>query len=109
MGHGKTSETNGCPCNTLRIGSLTSSHFSKDLYGPAVDPVQVRRRIGMVFQRPNPFPKSIFDNVAYAARVMKYAGNLHERVETTLRKVGLWDEVKDSLDKSGLDLSGGQK
>jgi phosphate transport system ATP-binding protein len=84
-------------------------YHGRNLYEDKIDPVQVRRRIGMVFQRPNPFPKSIFDNVAYAARVMNYTGNLHERVETTLRKVGLWDEVKDSLNKSGLALSGGQK
>jgi len=84
-------------------------YHGRNLYGPRIDPIEVRRRIGMVFQRPNPFPKSIFDNVAYAARVMRYSGNLQERVELTLRKVGLWDEVKDDLGKSGLSLSGGQK
>lgn len=88
-------------------GAIT--YHGRNLYDPSIDPVEVRRRIGMVFQRPNPFPKSIFDNVAYAARVMKYSGNLQERVETTLRRVGLWDEVKDNLNKSGLTLSGGQK
>ncbi len=77
-------------------------YHGRNLYSPRIDPVEVRRRIGMVFQRPNPFPKSIFDNVAYAARVMRYSGNLRERVELTLRKVGLWDEVKDDLNKSGL-------
>jgi phosphate transport system ATP-binding protein len=84
-------------------------YHGRNLYSPRIDPVEVRRRIGMVFQRPNPFPKSIFDNVAYAARVMRYSGNLQERVELTLRRVGLWDEVKDDLNKSGLSLSGGQK
>lgn len=84
-------------------------YHGRDLYGPTIDPVQVRRRIGMVFQRPNPFPKSIFDNVAYALRVMKYTGTLAERVETTLRQVGLWEEVKDKLHTSGLALSGGQQ
>jgi len=92
----------------FRLGGHILYH-GRDLYAPTIDPVQVRRRIGMVFQRPNPFPKSIFDNVAYALRVMKYRGTLAERVETTLQKVGLWEEVKDKLHSSALALSGGQQ
>ncbi len=80
-----------------------------DLYDPAVDPVAVRRRIGMVFQKPNPFPKSIFDNVAYGPRVAGMKGNLDEVVERSLRSAGLWDEVKDRLDASALGMSGGQQ
>ncbi len=80
-----------------------------DIYAPKVDPVEVRRRIGMVFQRPNPFPKSIFDNVAFGARVTNYSGDLAELVESSLCKAALWDEVKDKLYDSGLSLSGGQK
>ena len=80
-----------------------------DIYGPAVDPVQVRRRIGMVFQKPNPFPKSIYDNVAWGARINGYSGNLDELVESCLRQAALWDEVKDKLRESGLGLSGGQQ
>ncbi|MSQ29533.1 MAG: phosphate ABC transporter ATP-binding protein [Dehalococcoidia bacterium] len=80
-----------------------------DVYGPGIDPVEVRRRIGMVFQKPNPFPKSIFDNVAFGARVNGYRGDLRELVERSLRKAALWDEVKDDLGKSGLALSGGQQ
>ncbi|MEM9538194.1 MAG: phosphate ABC transporter ATP-binding protein [Cyanobacteria bacterium P01_E01_bin.42] len=74
-----------------------------------MNPVEVRRRIGMVFQRPNPFPKSIYDNIAVALRVNGYRGNLDDRVETALRHVGLWDEVKNKLKKNALDLSGGQQ
>ncbi len=80
-----------------------------DLYDDAVDPVAVRRRIGMVFQKPNPFPKSIFDNVAYGPRISGIRGSMDELVETSLRGAGLWDEVKDRLDKSALGLSGGQQ
>ncbi len=80
-----------------------------DIYGPDVDPVQVRRRIGMVFQKPNPFPKSIFENVAWGARINGYQGNLDELVESCLRQAALWDEVKDKLQDSGLSLSGGQQ
>ena len=83
-----------------------------DLYDAKVDPVAVRRRIGMVFQRPNPFPKSIFDNVAYGPRVSgmtKKKPQLEEIVETSLRKAALWDEVKDRLDQSALGMSGGQQ
>jgi len=80
-----------------------------DLYDPQVDPVAVRRRIGMVFQKPNPFPKSIHANVAFGPRVAGQKGNLDEVVETSLRNAGLWDEVKDRLDDSALGLSGGQQ
>jgi phosphate transport system ATP-binding protein len=80
-----------------------------DLYGDDVDPVEVRRRIGMVFQKPNPFPKSIYDNVAWGPRVVGLRKNLDERVETALRGAALWDEVKDRLKKSALSLSGGQQ
>jgi phosphate transport system ATP-binding protein len=80
-----------------------------DLYGPTVDPVAVRRRIGMVFQRPNPFPKSIYDNVAWGAKINGYRGNMNELVERSLRQAALWDEVKDKLKESGLSLSGGQQ
>ena len=81
----------------------------KNIYDPDVDPVQVRRRIGMVFQKPNPFPKSIYDNVAWGARINGYRGNLDALVEESLRAAALWDEVKDHLDRSGLSLSGGQQ
>jgi phosphate transport system ATP-binding protein len=81
----------------------------KNIYDADVDPVQVRRRIGMVFQKPNPFPKSIYDNVAWGARVNGYQGNMDVLVEESLRAAALWDEVKDHLDRSGLSLSGGQQ
>ena len=81
----------------------------RNLYDRTVDPVEVRYRIGMVFQRPNPFPKSIYENVAWAARIHGYKGNLDELVETTLKKAALWDEVKDILRQSALSLSGGQQ
>ena len=80
-----------------------------DLYGRGVDPVEVRRRIGMVFQKPNPFPKSIYDNVAFGPRVNGVRRNLDELVETSLRRAALWDEVKDKLRQSGMALSGGQQ
>jgi phosphate transport system ATP-binding protein len=80
-----------------------------DLYGENVDPVEVRRRIGMVFQKPNPFPKSIYDNVAFGPTVLGYKGDMDELVEETLRKAALWDEVKDKLDESGMAISGGQQ
>jgi phosphate transport system ATP-binding protein len=80
-----------------------------DLYGQNVDPVEVRRRIGMVFQKPNPFPKSIYDNVAFGPRVLGMKHGLSERVESTLRKAALWDEVKDRLKENALGLSGGQQ
>ncbi len=81
----------------------------QDVYARDIDPVEVRRRIGMVFQKPNPFPKSIYDNVAFGARVNGYGGSMSELVERSLRQAALWDEVKDDLRKSGLDLSGGQQ
>ncbi len=84
-------------------------YHGKNIYDPDVDPVEVRRRIGMVFQKPNPFPKSIYDNVAWGARINGYRGDLDELVETSLRAAALWDEVKDKLDQSGLSLSGGQQ
>lgn len=85
-------------------------HFKgKNVYDEDVDPVALRRLIGMVFQRPNPFPKSIYDNVAYGLRIQDKDDNLDERVEQALRQAALWDEVNDHLDKNGLDLSGGQQ
>jgi phosphate transport system ATP-binding protein len=80
-----------------------------DIYDSGVDRVEVRRRIGMVFQKPNPFPKSIYDNVAWAPRNLKMKGGLDERVERALRAAALWDEVKDRLKESALGLSGGQQ
>jgi phosphate transport system ATP-binding protein len=81
----------------------------EDLYAEGVDPVEVRRRIGMVFQRANPFPKSIYDNVAWGPRVLGMRKDLDERVERALTRAALWDEVKDRLKKSALSLSGGQQ
>ena len=81
----------------------------RNIYDKGVDPVEVRRRIGMVFQKPNPFPKSIFDNVAWGARINGYKGNMDELVEESLRQAAIWDEVKDKLDQSGYSLSGGQQ
>jgi phosphate transport system ATP-binding protein len=80
-----------------------------DLYAKDVDPIEVRRRIGMVFQRPNPFPKSIYDNVAYGLRILGMRDKLDDRVEQALRRAALWDEVKNRLKKSALGLSGGQQ
>jgi len=84
-------------------------YHGENLYDRDVDPVEVRRRIGMVFQKPNPFPKSIYDNVAFGPRVTGYAGNLDDLVESSLRRAAIWDEVKDKLKQSGLALSGGQQ
>ena len=81
----------------------------QNLYAPEVDPVEVRQRIGMVFQRPNPFPKSIYDNIAWGARIHGYKGKMDELVEFSLRQAALWDEVKDKLHQSGLSISGGQQ
>ena len=81
----------------------------RNLLDPNVDAVEVRRRIGMVFQKPNPFPKSIYENVAFGARINGYSGDMDRLVEDALRRAALWDEVKDELDKSGLALSGGQQ
>jgi phosphate transport system ATP-binding protein len=91
-----------------RVAGKVTFH-GQDLYAPAVDPIQVRRRIGMVFQKPNPFPKSIYDNVAYGLRINKIKGNLDDMVEQALRGAALWDEVKGKLKMSGLSLSGGQQ
>jgi phosphate transport system ATP-binding protein len=84
-------------------------YHGHDLYAPSVDRVEVRRRIGMVFQKPNPFPKSIYDNIAWAPRNLGMRHNLDERVEQALRDAALWDEVKDRLKDSALGLSGGQQ
>jgi phosphate transport system ATP-binding protein len=81
----------------------------KNLYDPDVDPVEVRRRIGMVFQKPNPFPKSIYENIAWGAKINGYRGSMDDLVEQSLRQAALWDEVKDKLEQSGLGLSGGQQ
>ncbi|WP_235666471.1 phosphate ABC transporter ATP-binding protein PstB [Mycolicibacterium chitae] len=80
-----------------------------DLYGKEVDPIEVRRRIGMVFQKPNPFPKSIYDNIAYGPRVNGMKGNMDDIVEEALTAAALWDEVKDKLKDSALAMSGGQQ
>ena len=87
----------------------TIEYHGADLYGPAVDPVEVRKRIGMVFQKPNPFPKSIYDNVAFGPRVLDMSDGLDDRVERALQQAALWDEVKNRLKDSALGLSGGQQ
>jgi phosphate transport system ATP-binding protein len=79
------------------------------LYAKDIDPVEVRYRIGMVFQKPNPFPKSIYENIAWGARIHGFKGNMDELVEFSLKQAALWDEVKDKLQQSGLSLSGGQQ
>ncbi|HUG41299.1 MAG TPA: phosphate ABC transporter ATP-binding protein PstB [Longimicrobiales bacterium] len=89
--------------------SGTVRHGGMDLYGPEVDPVDVRRRIGMVFQKPNPFPKSIYENVAFGAKINGFRGDMDELVERSLRRAALWDEAKDRLNESALSLSGGQQ
>ena len=115
----------GCGKSTLlrsfnRMNDLIDSarveghilYHGVDLYDPAVDPVEVRRRIGMVFQKPNPFPKSIYENVAFGPRVAGFKGrkaDMDELVERSLRKAAIWDEVKDKLDTMGTALSGGQQ
>jgi phosphate transport system ATP-binding protein len=112
----------GCGKSTLlrcynRLNDLIDSfraegsvlYNGKNLYAPDVDPVEVRRRIGMVFQRPNPFPKSIYDNITFGAKINGYKGDMDELVERSLRQAALWDEVKDKLRQSGLSLSGGQQ
>ena len=80
-----------------------------DLYAPEVDPTEIRYQIGMVFQRPNPFPKSIYDNVAFGPKINGFKGNMDEMVEQSLRRAALWDEVKERLKSSALALSGGQQ
>ncbi|BAY62858.1 phosphate transport system permease protein 1 [Calothrix brevissima NIES-22] len=112
----------GCGKSTLlrcynRLNDLIESfraegkvyYYDKNLYAPDIDPVEVRRRIGMVFQKPNPFPKSIYDNIVFGAKINGYKGNMDELVEKSLRQAALWDEVKDKLRQSGLSLSGGQQ
>jgi phosphate transport system ATP-binding protein len=112
----------GCGKSTLlrsfnRMNDLVDSahitgsvrYHGVDLYADGVDPVEVRRRIGMVFQKPNPFPKSIYDNVAFGPRVASYRGDMGELVERSLRRAALWDEVKDKLRDPGTALSGGQQ
>jgi phosphate transport system ATP-binding protein len=89
--------------------SGTILYHGIDLYGPEVDAVEVRKRIGMVFQKPNPFPKSIYDNVAFGPRVLGWKKDLDERVEQALRHAALWDEVKNRLKASAYSLSGGQQ
>jgi phosphate transport system ATP-binding protein len=84
-------------------------YHGRDLYAKAVDPVEVRRRIGMVFQKPNPVPKSIYDNIAFGPRMLGMKKDLDERVERVLRHAALWDEVKDRLKENALGLSGGQQ
>ena len=87
----------------------TVHYHDEDLYASYVDPVEVRRRIGMVFQKPNPFPKSIYDNVAFGPRLTGARGDLDDLVESSLQRAALWNEVKDKLRQSGLSLSGGQQ
>jgi phosphate transport system ATP-binding protein len=112
----------GCGKSTLircfnRMNDLVPSarvegevvYSDQNIYGADVDPVHIRRQIGMVFQKPNPFPKSIYENIAFGAKINNYQGNMDELVEKSLRQAALWDEVKDELDKSGLALSGGQQ
>ena len=95
----------------IPIVRITGEVLYRDLNlnAPDVDPVEVRRQVGMVFQKPNPFPKSIYENVAWGARINGYKGNMDDLVERCLRQAALWDEVKDQLKKSGLALSGGQQ
>src|SRR5579883_67979 len=81
----------------------------QDIYAPSTDPAAIRRRIGMIFQQPNPFPKSIYQNVAWGARINGYRGDMQELVERSLRRAALWDEVRNKLHRSGLELSGGQQ
>jgi phosphate transport system ATP-binding protein len=94
--------------DTARIEGTVRYH-GVDLYADGVDPVEVRRRIGMVFQKPNPFPKSIYDNVAFGPKVAGYRGDMDELVERSLRRAALWDDVKDKLKQAGTALSGGQQ
>ncbi|MEO6206580.1 MAG: phosphate ABC transporter ATP-binding protein PstB [Candidatus Limnocylindrales bacterium] len=112
----------GCGKSTLlrtmnRMNDLiptyrTEGHLlldGQDLYGDGVDPVAVRRRVGMVFQKPNPFPKSVWENVAFGPKINGFKGDLNELVERSLRRAALWDDVKDKLKQSGMALSGGQQ
>jgi phosphate transport system ATP-binding protein len=112
----------GCGKSTLlrafnRMNELVSNSTirgevffrGQNLYASDIDPVEVRHRIGMVFQKPNPFPKSIYDNIAWGARIHGFKGNMDELVEFSLKQAALWEEVKDKLSQSGLALSGGQQ
>jgi phosphate transport system ATP-binding protein len=112
----------GCGKSTLlrtinRMNDLVPSYRSEgsilldgqDLSSKSVDPVAVRRRVGMVFQKPNPFPKTVWENVAFGPKINGYKGDLNELVETSLRRAALWDDVKDKLKQSGMALSGGQQ
>ena len=112
----------GCGKSTLirtinRMNDLVPSYRTEgklfldgqDLYGSGVDPVAVRRRVGMVFQKPNPFPKTVWENVAFGPKINGYKGDLNELVERSLRRAALWDDVKDKLKQSGMALSGGQQ
>jgi phosphate transport system ATP-binding protein len=112
----------GCGKSTLlrcynRLNDLVDSfraegkvfYYGENLYASHIDPVEVRRRIGMVFQRPNPFPKSIYDNIAFGAKINGYKGDMDQLVERSLKQAALWDEVKDKLRQSGNSLSGGQQ
>ncbi|GAB4540637.1 MAG: phosphate ABC transporter ATP-binding protein PstB [Anaerolineales bacterium] len=93
---------------TSRVDGEILLH-GENLYSREIDPVEVRRRIGMVFQRPNPFPKSIYENISWGAKINGYKGNMDELVEQSLRSAALWDEVKDKLKQSAYALSGGQQ
>jgi phosphate transport system ATP-binding protein len=98
--------------NDFILGCRTEGevlYHGQNIFDPIVDPVSVRQHIGMVFQKPNPFPKSIYDNIAWGAKINGYKGHLVELVEDSLTQAALWDEVKDNLGKSGLSLSGGQQ
>jgi phosphate transport system ATP-binding protein len=94
--------------DSARVGGVVEYH-GLDLYGKAIDPVEVRRRMGMVFQKPNPFPKPIYENIAFGPRVAGWKGNMDDLVEESLRKAALWEEVKDKLRESAYALSGGQQ
>jgi phosphate transport system ATP-binding protein len=93
---------------TARVEGEVIYH-AQDLYDGKIDPVQVRKRIGMVFQKPNPFPKSIYDNIAFGPRVMRLKGDMDEIVESALRRAALWDDVKDRLKTNAFAMSGGQQ
>jgi phosphate transport system ATP-binding protein len=98
--------------NDFTPNTTVSGHAyyrGQDIYGPQTDPVDLRRRIGMVFQKPNPFPKSICKNIAWGARMNGYQGDMEDLVEHSLRRAALWDEVEDKLEQSALTLSGGQQ
>ena len=98
--------------NDLILGARIEGQISFNninLNSEQIDPTEIRSRIGMVFQKPNPFPKSIYDNVAFGLKINGYAGNIDEAVERSLKRAALWDEVKDRLNKSALTLSGGQQ